>query len=173
MKYLLQKKVTPIHYLPGFPVLLELGLSDSLVPCQVFKIFRVCVVHGGSFQSLSQHITKMEVHPMFSSRGVTAGLSIWFWKDDSDSCLQIGLIVCGGVGLNMEKGGHLRDHWGGLSEQWWPLGLTWGDSSGWTQKRTNSIGVVEASVQMMLAAGLCRWTEKMLQEDHLLSWPYS
>lgn len=76
MKYLLQKSDShPLS--PGFPVLLELGLSDSLVPCQVFKIFRVCVVHGGSFQN-TQHITKMEVHPMFSSRGVTAGLSIWF-----------------------------------------------------------------------------------------------
>ena len=174
MKHLLQKKWLPSSFISlDFQFYLNLGLSDSLVPCQVFKIFRVCVVHEGSFPSLSQHILKMEVHSMFSSRGVASGLLIWFLKDDSDSCLQIGLIVCEGVGQNLEKGGHLRDHWGGLSEQWRPLSLTWGDGRGWTQKRTSSIGVVEASVQMMLAAGLRRWTEKMLQEDHPLSWPYS
>ena len=96
MKHLLQKKVTPILHLSLW-IYLNLGLSDSLVPCQVFKIFRVCVVHGGAFQSLSQHIMKIDIHSMFSSRRVTSGILIWFLKDDSESCLQIGLIVCGGV----------------------------------------------------------------------------
>lgn len=152
-----KKKWLPSSFISlDFQFYLNLGLSDSLVPCQVFKIFRVCVVHEGSFQSLSQHILKMEVHSMFSSRGVTSGLLIWFLKDDSDSCLQIGLIVCEGRIWRREA------IWETIEE----VSVSSGDPLVWPGEMVMD-GRRKEPIQSVLLRHLCKWCWQLASAGEL------